>query len=369
MAQRVIPEWSGPKLLYVEPTQAVKSFGYAGVRQRTPETYEYLQNALDRATEADGEVSSQRADFPDPETSTATVKSVAQELGAELVGITHVDQYHVYKGEDVPHKYAIVIAVAMDYDAIKQTPNINSSAEILRIYNVTGSIVTDLAKFIRGKGYPARAHTLRFEQLNMLPHAYAAGLGELGKHGSLINRELGSSFRVAIVTTDLPLVEDSPRLEGIDDFCAKCQMCVDYCPGDAISHDKQDVRGIFKWVVDTEACAPYWGTYFVCGICLQVCPYNAKGFGGKFRDTFIQTIKGIDLKEWRAELKAGLQEPWSYVERPTEFSEGWRMAVKGKGIAAQTFQGKPADGVVRPVPPEDGAEGESPATPEPRQGD
>ena len=260
-----------------------------------------------------------------------------------MVGITLVDQAHVYKGEDVPHQFAVVIAVAMDYDAIKDSPTAVSNEEVLHIYDVTGGITTELAKQIRELGYAARAHTLRFEQLNMLPHAYAAGLGELGKHGSLINRELGSSFRVSVVTTDLPMDIDKPKLEGIDDSCVNCRLCVDLCPGDAITHDKQQVRGINKWVVDTEACAPYFGSYHACGICLQVCPWNACGFDGKFKETFIQTIKGLDRPRWREELQAGVQEPWTHVERPTEFPEDWRMQVKGKGIGSKTFQGKPTD--------------------------
>ena len=337
LAQRVLPEWSGPKLIFVEPQQTVKSFGYAQVRQRKPEAYGYLQRALDRAAEADGEVSSTRIKFPDSESASARIRETAKQSGADLIGITHVDQYHVYKGQDLPHSHAIVIAVAMDYDAIKQAPKIESNAEVLRVYEVVGQIATDLAKHIRNWGYPARAHTLRFQQLNMLPHAHAAGLGELGKHGSLINRDLGCSFRVSVVTTDLPLVEDSPRKEGIEDFCTNCQMCVEYCPGDAISHDKQDVRGVFKWVIDTEACAPYFGTYSGCGICIQVCPWNAQGFGGRFKEAFVQTIKGINLLEWKADLKAGLQEPWTNVERPTEYSEGWRMRVKEKGQASQAI--------------------------------
>ena len=136
-------------------------------------------------------------------------------------------------------------------------------------------------------------------------------------------------------------IEDKPRIEGIDESCINCRLCVDLCPGDAITHEKQEVRGVNKWVVDTEACAPYFASYHACGICLQVCPWNARGFEGKFKKTFIQTIKGLDRTKWREELQAGFQEPWDYVERPKEFHEGWRMQVKGKGAASKTFQGKP----------------------------
>ena len=240
----------------------------------------------------------------------------------------------------------------MDYDAIRRAPSKHSSAEVLRVYDVCGSIVTDLAREIRGRGYAARAHTLRFEQINMLPHAVAAGLGELGKHGSLINRELGCSFRLAAVTTDLPLAADAPKPSGVAEFCLGCSMCVRYCPGDAISDEQATVRGSKRWLVDTEACAPYWGTYFACGVCLQVCPLNAQSLDGRYRDTFVQTIKEIDLPRWRAELRAGLQEPWSLVERPADFSAGWRMQVQGKGAGAAILRGVPRDGVVRPPPGE-----------------
>ena len=344
MAQRVLPEWSGPDLIHVRAGQAVMSFGYnMYVRTRTQKTNQYIQRSVDRAAEADGEPCAQRTEFPDPEAASVAVKDKAREFGADQVGITHVDQYHVYKGADLPHKNAIVIAVAMDYDALMQTPSTVSMEEIMRIYDATGGIAADLAGWIRGRGYPARTHTLRFDQLSMLPHAYAAGLGELGKHGSLVNRDMGNSFRVSVVTTDLPLMEDSPRLEGIQDFCASCQLSVNYCPGDAISHEKQDVRGIVRWMVDTKACAPYWGSYYSCGICLEVCPWNARGFGGRFKGDFIRMIKGIDLKAWREELKAGLQEPWTYVERPTSFPEDWRNRVKPIERGAQAGNGKPSD--------------------------
>lgn len=362
MSQPVIPEWSGEDLVYVEPTQVVKSFGYAiGLRARKPGTGAMGQDTLDLVNDADGPSAAERVEYPDLETATAAIKQLALNFGAKLVGITHVDQKHVFKDMDVPHKYAIVSAVDMEYETLKYVPDAerdadspedlgpirSSNSEIGRVYNSVGHIATDLAKLIRARGYPARAHTLRFEQLSMLPHAYAAGLGELGKHGSLINRTLGSTMRVSVVTTDLPLLEDSPVDEGLEAVCMNCKMCLDYCPGDAISHEKQDVRGVLKWVVNTEACAPYWGSYSACGICLQVCPVNARAFEGRFKQSFIKTIKSIDLPTWREELKEGLQEPWSHVAKPTEFPDGWRMDVKAAGAAGQLHRGIPVEGAFK----------------------
>jgi epoxyqueuosine reductase QueG len=237
----------------------------------------------------------------------------------------------------------------MEYDEIKYGAELPHVREVLHIYAVCGKIATELAKFIRGRGYPARAHTLRFEQINMLPHAYAAGLGELGKHGSLINTELGCSFRVAAVTTDLPLAEDSPKDYGVEELCTNCNMCVSYCPGDAISHEKENVRDIPRWIVDTEACAPYWGSYYACGICLEVCPFNARGFNGKYKKTLMQHLKSIEREKWRAALKAGLQKPWQFVEEPRSRPPGWRNHVRGKGPAAVLMQGISREGLPEKV--------------------
>ena len=81
MPQKVLTEWSGDKLIYVEPTQVVKSFGYALVKERTPDGFKYLQNAVDRASEADGEVSPDCTDFPIPAAAAEHIKEIALQLG------------------------------------------------------------------------------------------------------------------------------------------------------------------------------------------------------------------------------------------------------------------------------------------------
>ncbi len=115
----------------------------------------------------------------------------------------------------------------MDYEGeILKLPRPETNVEYIRVYELLSRLGVELAEWIRDRGYPARAHTLRDEQLAMLPHAYTAGLGELGKHGSLINRELGCAFRIGVVTTELPLGVDAPQEDGIQDFCRSCRMCV-----------------------------------------------------------------------------------------------------------------------------------------------
>ena len=111
----------------------------------------------------------------------------------------------------------------------------------------------------------------------MIPAAIEAGLGELGKHGSIINRELGSNFRLSMVTTDLPVTPDKPDVFGADVFCESCQLCSSACPPDAIFREKQMVRGETKWYVDFDKCVPYFVDNKTCGLCLVVCPWSRPG--------------------------------------------------------------------------------------------
>jgi epoxyqueuosine reductase QueG len=111
----------------------------------------------------------------------------------------------------------------------------------------------------------------------LVPAAISCGLGELGKHGSIINRQLGSSFRLACVLTDVPLVADVKDTFGADDFCLHCRVCSDACPPDAIFDEKQTVRGETKWYVDFDKCLPYFNETMGCGICVAVCPWSLPG--------------------------------------------------------------------------------------------
>jgi epoxyqueuosine reductase len=310
-----VPEWSGEELVYLSPGRANNYFGYQMRHERSANELDFGVRTEERTALQDGKPAQEQVDLGDRAAAATMVKSLTYDLGADLVGITPLDRKYVYKGHDVPHAFAIVIACAMDPLELFQAPRIETNTEYLRVYDQCSQIAVQLSISLRELGYPARAHTLRQEDVAMIPLAQAAGLGELGKHGSLINKEMGCSFRLSVVTTDVEMTVDGLRDDGIEDFCSKCQMCVTYCPGDAISHEKQEVRGIEKWVVNTEKCTPYFSSHYACAICLRVCPLNAKAFGGRFMDAFkvnIQEIK-TDWPQTKARLQMDLQEAWSLV--------------------------------------------------------
>jgi len=110
--------------------------------------------------------------------------------------------------------------------------------------------------------------------------AIKAGLGWLGKHTNVINREFGSWIFITNIITDYEFDHSEP----IPDHCGSCTACIDACPTDAI---------VSEYVVDSNKCISYLtienkgeidskftgkfdGWIFGCDICQDVCPWNIK---------------------------------------------------------------------------------------------
>lgn len=108
--------------------------------------------------------------------------------------------------------------------------------------------------------------------------AAKSGLGWVGKHTNLINREIGSFFFIGEIICDLDLWPDGP----MKDYCGTCTRCVDACPTNAI---------VAPYVVDGSKCISYFtielkeaipaevkGKFenwiFGCDICQDVCPWT-----------------------------------------------------------------------------------------------
>jgi epoxyqueuosine reductase len=108
--------------------------------------------------------------------------------------------------------------------------------------------------------------------------AAKAGLGWLGKHTNLINKQGGSFYFIAELISDLDLMPDGP----IKDFCGTCTRCIDACPTDAITEPYvvDGSRCISYLTIELkEAMADQWsgqleGWAFGCDICQDVCPWN-----------------------------------------------------------------------------------------------
>jgi ferredoxin len=215
------------------------------------------------------------------------IKQWIRRIGAVSVGITELKDYHVYStigrgdkfGEpvDMNHKYAIALTVEMDKFWLDRAPQAPAVMESAQQYLKSGALAVQLAEFIRQLGYSSRAHIDGNYRVVCPLVARDAGLGEIGRMGLLMTPELGPRVRLAVVTTDLPLVCDGRKRDNtMPDFCRICKKCADACPVQAIPYDeRKEIDGVTRWQINSEDCFTFWckiGTD--CGRCMGVCPYS-----------------------------------------------------------------------------------------------
>lgn len=239
---------------------------------------------------AEPPVNPRRSRIEDFASFTEEIKATAMELGADVVGVAAYDKKLLFSDAVVrPDKTVIVMGAAMDYDSMSDIGAV-SQEEVHRVYHHLDELAVRMAQRICSYGYSAKAQA-NSGDFPLPAIAQYAGIGELGKHGSLISPDLGSSLRLVAVSTDMPLLVDGPKDYGIDNVCLSCNICTRFCPGDAIKPDKATVNGVTRWYVDTPACDPWFRRMHGCKICLAVCPLNTKG---KFKQAYKKVAKDIN---------------------------------------------------------------------------
>ncbi len=226
---------------------------------------------------------------------TDAVRRFALAHEADAVGVASMDPLYVFEGYTVEEPWVIVLALAHNYDRLKEVPSDETSGvgvcDVGDQYARGTRSSYALANWIRAQGYKADPYPgPNASALALIPPAIAAGLGELGKHGSLISRQLGAGVRLAGVTTDMPLIPGDRDRFGADEFCASCQVCTQSCPPGAITPQKQMVRGVERWYVDFDKCIPFFAEAASCGICIAECPWTRPAVRPRLLETMARRL-------------------------------------------------------------------------------
>lgn len=183
-----------------------------------------------------------------------------------------------------------VISVSMDYLPEPQAYSKRLLDHSSRAYISRYALGRDYHKVLRGR---LRALARRIEEkagpfgfrvfvdsapVLEKPLAEKAGIGWIGKHTNLIDRDRGSWFFLGELYTDLPLPVDEIETT----HCGTCRACIDVCPTDAIVAPYQlDARRCISYLtiesrqpIPLEFRKAIGNRIYGCDDCQLFCPWN-----------------------------------------------------------------------------------------------
>jgi epoxyqueuosine reductase len=259
--------------------------------------------------------SSPPATAPDPEALAARVRELAREFGFQRCGITGIDlgedeaHLHDWLAQGLygsmdwmarhgelrarPHELhpgtVRVISVGLDYgrDSDEAWATLDDGE---RAYVARYALGRDYHKLMRQRLQRLAdriaevvgpfGHRVFVDSAPVLERALArnAGLGWIGKHTCLIDKDGGSFFFLGEIYVDLPLPIDTPASA----HCGTCRRCIDICPTQAIvAPYRLDARRCIAYLtiehegaIPEDLRAPIGNRIFGCDDCQLVCPWN-----------------------------------------------------------------------------------------------
>ncbi|GAB1595881.1 tRNA epoxyqueuosine(34) reductase QueG [Lysobacter claricitrinus] len=183
-----------------------------------------------------------------------------------------------------------VISVGLDYGRRDDNEAWTTLEDGERAYVARYALGRDYHKLMRGRLQKLAdriaaeigpfGHRVFVDSAPVLERALArnAGLGWIGKHTCLIDRNGGSWFFLGEIYVDIPLPVDRPATA----HCGSCTRCIDICPTQAIiGANRLDARRCISYLtiehegpIDPELRPLMGNRIFGCDDCQLVCPWN-----------------------------------------------------------------------------------------------
>lgn len=268
-----------------------------------------MQRWMAYTPDRDGPVNVEQPEGDDPDHLSGLIRAKGLAIGGSDIGFAELTPLMINEGFEFEQPSIISVIVAEDYSKVLKGA-LAIEEEAFEVYVECARVSTELAAYIRQLGFSAIADHNGTGEIQAIPALYAGGMGELGKHGSLIHPQFGASFRPGFVITDAPILADGPNIFGVQNTCETCRLCEQNCPPGAVRASDEFVvtEGIKRWRVDIPTC--YEASRFrdeYCHICVDVCPYQHKINRDPAR---MATYKGLMKKR----KKAGYRTPAWFIE-------------------------------------------------------
>jgi len=210
------------------------------------------------------------------------LKKFCLEQGADLFGVADIskikDEFMISARALEKFNQAVCLGVRLSVgilDEIENAPTRLYFHHYRAVNTLLDQIALKVCSYIQKKGYSAlpipasqivdwqnqKAH-LSHKKLGVL-----AGLGWIGRNNLLVNKNLGSQFRLVSILTDMPLKGDKPTQEN----CKDCRLCVTICPAKAIKDNPLDFNHLKCFEKLKEFQKQRLVDQYICGVCVKAC--------------------------------------------------------------------------------------------------
>ena len=216
------------------------------------------------------------------------LKRFCKDLGIELFGIADISEIKkdFLLSENILKKLdkAVCLGVRLSASILAEIENAPTRLYFHHYRTVNAFLdqaAFKVSNYLQKKGYfslPIHASQI-LDWQNQKAHlshkkiGFLAGLGWIGRNNLLVNKQLGSQFRLVSILTNMPLKMGKP----IKKDCQECRLCITVCPSKAIKENPSDFDHLGCFEKLKEFQKQKLVDQYICGICVKVCEGDKYG--------------------------------------------------------------------------------------------